>query len=362
MGLRKNIAYLPGDGIGPEVLGESMKILDAIARKYDHEFIITEGLIGGAAIDETGNPLPERTINICQDADAILLGAVGLPKFDLNPDSGLRPEQGLLALRKALDLYINIRPVTVFSSMVNSSVLKPEIAKGVDLIIYRELSSGIYFGDKIEFNQDTGFASDLCTYSRKEISRIAHPAFQLASKRNNKICLVDKANVMATSRLWRKTVMDIAQQYPDVKLDFMYVDNAAMQIMLNPSQFDVILTSNMFGDILSDLSSILSGSLGLLPSSSIGTMNALFEPVHGSYPQATGKDIANPLAAILSVKMMFDYFELFEEANNIIRAVEDVLSGGFGTEDMKPKKVVRSSELTRMITSAIVLEKQHQFI
>lgn len=362
MGVRKNIAYLPGDGIGPEVLGEGMKILDAIARKYNHEFIITKGLIGGVAIDETGSPLPERTIQICQESDAILLGAVGMPKFDLDPNSSIRPEQGLLALRKALDLYINIRPVTVFSSMVNSSVLKPEIAKGVDLVIFRELSSGIYFGEKMEANQESGYASDLCEYNHEEISRVSHAAFKRALKRRKRLCLVDKANVMATSRLWRRSVMEIAQHYPEVELDFMYVDNAAMQIILNPSQFDVILTSNMFGDILSDLSSILAGSLGLLPSSSIGAKNALFEPVHGSYPQAAGKDIANPLASILSVKMMFEYFGLFDEADTIFGAVKNVLSKGYGTVDMAPEKVLPSSKLTRLITSSIVLEKQYHQI
>src|SRR5580765_6778071 len=309
--MKKNIVIIEGDGIGPEVTRQSLKILNAVAEKFHHSFDYTYCLMGAIAIDETGNPLPDETIEACLNSDAILFGAIGHPKYDNDPGAKVRPEQGLLKLRKTLQLFANIRPVTTYPSLHHLSPLKPRIIEGVDFIIFRELTGGIYFGKK-ELNEAGTQASDDCIYNREEIERIAHVAFQYAQQRRKKLTLVDKANVLETSRLWRKIVQELAAQYPDVKLDFLFVDNAAMQIILNPAQFDVILTENMFGDIISDEASVISGSLGLLPSASIGKGAALFEPIHGSYPQAAGKDIANPIGSILSAAMMLDHFGLHQ--------------------------------------------------
>lgn len=333
--MNKNIAIIPGDGIGPEVTQQSIKILNAIAEKFGHEFNYTECLMGAIAIDKTGNPLPDETIEVCLNSDAILFGAIGDPKYDNDPTAKVRPEQGLLKIRKTLQLFANIRPVTTYPSLQHLSPLKSKQLEEVDFIIYRELTGGIYFGKK-EINEEQTEASDLCTYNKTEIERIAHLAFKAAQSRRKKLTLVDKANVLETSRLWRKTVQEIAPSYPGVKVDYMFVDNAAMQIIVNPKQFDVMLTENMFGDILSDEASVISGSLGLLPSASIGNSSALFEPIHGSYPQAAGKDIANPLGSVLSAAMMLDYFELREEANLIRKAVEWTIEHGMVTKDLDP--------------------------
>ncbi|MDX1407174.1 MAG: 3-isopropylmalate dehydrogenase, partial [Saprospiraceae bacterium] len=330
----KHVAVLPGDGIGPEVMRQGLRVLQAVSEKYGFQFTFQEGLIGGAAIDETGSPLPPETLRICEHADAVLLGAVGVPKYDQDPAATIRPEQGLLGIRKALQLFLNIRPVTIFPAMQEQSVLKPHVLKNVDFVIYRELSSGIYFGEKKEATDDDPGASDLLAYTAKEITRVASKAFEAARQRRNKLCLVDKANVLASSRLWRKVIMGMTTSYADVDVDYMFIDNAAMQLVLNPAQFDVIVTSNMFGDILSDLGSAISGSIGVLPSASIGATSALFEPVHGSYPQAAGKDIANPLAMILSVRMMLDHFGMFEAATAVGSAVERCVNKGIGTPDM----------------------------
>ncbi|MDB5198794.1 MAG: leuB [Chitinophagaceae bacterium] len=330
-----NIAVIPGDGIGPEVTQQSIKILNAIAERFDHEFNYTYCLMGADAIDKTGNPLPDETIEVCLNSDAILFGAIGHPKYDNDPTAKVRPEQGLLKLRKTLQLFANIRPVTTYPSLQHLSPLKSKQLEDVDFIIYRELTGGIYFGKK-ETNEDQTEASDLCTYNKTEIERIAHLAFKAAQSRRKKLTLVDKANVLETSRLWRKTIQEIAPSYADVTVDYMFVDNAAMQIIVNPKQFDVMLTENMFGDILSDEASVISGSLGLLPSASIGNSSALFEPIHGSYPQAAGKDIANPLGSILSAALMLDHFNLKEEATLLRKAVEWTVEHGMVTKDLDP--------------------------
>src|SRR5215212_7042223 len=319
--MRKNIAVILGDGIGPEVTKQSIKVLNAVGERFEHEFYYTYALMGADAIDKTGNPLPDETLETCMDSDAILFGAIGHPKFDNDPTAKVRPEQGLLKLRKSLGLFANIRPVAAFQTLHHLSPLKSQQLEGVDFVVYRELTGGIYFGKK-EVNEDYTEASDLCIYNKTEIERIAHLAFKAAQVRKKKLTLVDKANVLETSRLWRKVVQEVAASYADVKVDYMFVDNAAMQIILNPKQFDVILTENMFGDIISDEASVISGSLGLLPSASIGNKLALFEPIHGSYPQAAGKNIANPIGSILSAAMMLDHFQMHVEAVLIRDAIQ----------------------------------------
>lgn len=333
--MNKKIAVIPGDGIGPEVTNQSVKVLDAVAKRFGHQFDYRYAVMGAIAIDQTGNPLPDATIDICLESDAILFGAIGDPKYDNNPAATVRPEQGLLKLRKVLQLYANIRPIDTYKALQHMSPLKAKQLENVDFVIFRELTGGIYFGKK-ELNAEGTVAVDECTYSKEEIERIAHLAFQYAQKRKKKLTLVDKANVLETSRLWRKVVQQLAATYADVVVDYMFVDNAAMQIILNPAQFDVVLTENMFGDIISDEASVLSGSLGLLPSASVGNTVALFEPIHGSYPQAAGKDIANPLGSILSAAMLLDHFELRQEAIAVRRAVEWTLVNGFVSKDIDP--------------------------
>ena len=334
--MKFNIAVIPGDGIGPEVINQAKKALDAVADVYDHVFLYTEAQMGACAIDETGNPLPDKTLEICKKSDAILFGAIGDPKYDNDPTAKVRPEQGLLKLRKELGLYCNVRPVKAYDKLIANSPLKREIIAGTDISIFRELTGGIYFGVK-ELSEDGLTAFDGCSYSVEEISRVSHFAFKAAQNRRKKLTLVDKANVLETSRLWRKTVTEIAKEYKDVTLEFLFVDNAAMQMILNPKQFDVILTENLFGDIISDEASVIGGSIGLLASSSIGDKSALFEPIHGSFPQAKGKDIANPLASILSAAMLLEHLGLHDEANAIEIAVEKSLELGITTEDIKGK-------------------------
>jgi len=334
--MKLKIAVLPGDGIGPEVTAQSVKVLKAIAQEFDHSFQFKYESVGAIAIDEFNDPLPKKTLDLCKACDAILFGAIGDPKYDHNPSAKVRPEQGLLKLRKALGLYANIRPVTAYSTLLNKSPLKREIIKGTDISIFRELTGGIYFGEK-QLSDDGNTASDLCVYSRFEIERIAHLAFKAAQTRKHKVTLVDKANVLETSRLWRKVVTEVAKDYKDVKLDFLFVDNAAMQMILNPTQFDVILTENMFGDIISDEASVIGGSIGLLASASVGDKHAMFEPIHGSYPQAKGLGIANPIASILSAAMLLEHFELFEEAELIREGVEKSLKLNITTPDLNTK-------------------------
>ena len=350
--MNKNIVVIEGDGIGPEVTRQSIRVLNAIGERFDHKFNYTFRLMGAIAIDKTGNPLPDETIEACLNSDAVLFGAIGHPKYDNDPTAKVRPEQGLLKLRKSLQLFANIRPIITYSSLHHLSPLKSKQLEGIDFIIYRELTGGIYFGKK-ELNTDGNQAIDECIYSREEIERIAHLAFQHARQRRKKLTLVDKAHVLETSRLWRKVVQEIAKQYADVIVDYMFVDNAAMQIILNPKQFDIVLTENMFGDILSDEASVLSGSLGLLPSASMGKGAALFEPIHGSYPQAAGKDIANPLGSILSTAMMLDYFNLKEEAALVREAVSWTLLNAFVTKDIDPVNFYFTSTLGELISDYV---------
>lgn len=352
--MKKNIAVIPGDGIGPEVTQQSIKILNAIEEKYNHQFNYTYCLMGAAAIDKTGNPLPDQTIEACIDNDAILLGAIGHSKYDNDPSAKVRPEHSLLKIRKTLQLYANIRPVTTYTSLHHLSPLKPQQLKNVDFIIFRELTGGIYFGNK-ELREDGTKASDECIYTKEEIERVAHLAFHFAQKpeRRKKVTLVDKANVLETSRLWRKVVQEIAKEYSDVQVDYMFVDNAAMQIILNPKQFDIILTENMFGDILGDEASALTGSLRLLPSASVGRSSALFQPVHGSYPQAAGKDTANPVGSILSAAMMLEYFNLKEEAQEVRNAVGWTLEHDFVTKDIDPVNSYFTSTIGDLIVDYI---------
>ncbi|SMO40099.1 3-isopropylmalate dehydrogenase [Solitalea koreensis] len=331
--MKKKIAVLSGDGIGPEVVAQAIKVLNAIAGKYNHTFEYTEALAGAIAIDVTGNPMPDETLKVCLESDAILFGAIGDPKYDNDPNAKVRPEQGLLKIRKEMGLFCNIRPVTTYDSLIDKSPLKEDRIKGADLVVYRELTGGIYFGEKGRKNNDTT-AYDNCEYSVIEIERIAKPAFEAARARRKKLTLVDKANVLETSRLWRDVVKKMASEYPDVEVDYLFVDNAAMQMIVNPVQFDVILTENMFGDIISDEASVITGSLGLLASASMGAKTAMFEPCHGSYPQAAGKNVANPVAAILSAAMMLDHFQLFDEANCIRKAVKKSIDEGIATVDI----------------------------
>ena len=350
--MKKNIAVIEGDGIGPEVTRQSIRVLDAIAEQFDHEFNYEYCLLGAVAIEKTGTPLPKETIDVCLDSDAILFGAIGHPKYDNDPTAKVRPEQGLLGLRKALQLFANIRPISTYPTLQHLSPLKAKNTEGVDFVIFRELTGGIYFGNK-KTNEDLTEASDECKYTRPEIERIAKLAFQYAQQRKKKLTLVDKANVLETSRLWRKVVQEMTSSYKDVSVDFLFVDNAAMQIILNPKQFDVILTENMFGDIISDEASVISGSLGLLPSASVGNRTALFEPIHGSYPQAAGKDIANPIGSILSAAMLLEHFGLDKEAAMVREAVEWTLSNGFVTKDIDPINFYFTSTLGELISDYV---------
>ena len=350
--MKKHITVIEGDGIGPEVTKQAIRVLDAIAQQYKHEFTYGYHLMGADAIDKTGNPLPDETIEACLNSDAILFGAIGHPKYDNDPSAKIRPEQGLLKLRKSLQLFANIRPVSTYPSLQHLSPLKREKLEGVDFIIFRELTGGIYFGKK-ELSEDGTRASDDCVYTRDEIERVADLAFQYAQKRKKKLLLVDKANVLETSRLWRKVVQEMATRYTEIKVEYMFVDNAAMQIIINPKQFDVVLTENMFGDILSDEASVLSGSLGLLPSASIGKGAALFEPIHGSYPQAAGKDIANPLGSILSAAMLLDHFGLKEEAEQVRNAVNWTLQNSFVTKDIDPVNFYFTSTIGELISDYV---------
>lgn len=350
--MEKKIAIIFGDGIGPEVTRQSIKVLNAIASKYQHTFKYSYGLMGAIAIDKTGEPLPQHTIDICRQSDAVLFGAIGHPKYDNDPSVKVRPEQGLLKLRTELQVFANIRPVTTYSSLHHLSPLKEKQLQYVDFIIYRELTGGIYFGKK-ELNETQTEATDLCIYHIDEIKRIAHLAFNAAMQRRKKLTLVDKANVLETSRLWRKTIQALALSYPEVEVEYMFVDNAAMQIIVNPKQFDIILTENMFGDILSDEASVIPGSLGLLPSASIGDTAALFEPIHGSFPQAAGKDVANPVGSILSAAMMLDHFELNHEAGEVREAVAWTLSHGFVSHDIDPANAHYTSTIGDFISDYI---------
>lgn len=357
--MKLKIAALPGDGIGPEVTAQAIKAMQAVADTYGHTFEFNEAPVGAVAIDKTGNPLPEETLSLCEQSDAVLFGAIGDPKYDNNPNAEVRPEQGLLRLRKSLGLFANIRPIKAYPTLLDKSPLKKHIIENTDMMIYRELTGGIYFGEKKQ-SEDGSVASDLCEYSEAEIERITHLAFKAARSRRKKITLVDKANVLESSRLWRSVVTDIGRSYDDVTLDFLFVDNAAMQLILNPRQFDVVLTENMFGDILSDEGSVIGGSIGLLASASIGTENALFEPIHGSFPQARGKDIANPVAAILSAAMLLEHFGLAEEGSTVKAAVESALAKNVVTPDLNPESKLGTDCIGEYIANYILNTDEEQ--
>lgn len=332
------VAVLPGDGIGPEIIDQAVRVLKAVGRKYKREFEFVEGLVGGAAYDAVGCPLPAETLDLCRSSDAVLLGAVGGPKWDELP-AHLRPEAGgLLSLRKELGLYLNLRPVKVFPALVNASPLKPEVVGGVDLLVVRELTGGLYFGRKYRESLPGGGMRvvDTLEYTTAEIERVARAAFELAGKRRGKVTSVDKANVLESSRHWREVVTAVGKEYPGVELEHMYVDNCAMQLVKNPGQFDVLVTENMFGDILSDQASVLAGSLGMLASASLGGGRAgLYEPAHGSAPDLAGRQLANPIATILSAAMLLHFsLDLEEEASCIERAVSKVLDLGYRTADL----------------------------
>lgn len=332
--MKKNIAVLAGDGIGPEVVDQALKVVKAIEKKFNHEFTYTPALVGAVAIDAVGDPYPAATHEICMKSDAVLFGAIGHPRFDNDPKATVRPEQGLLRMRKMLGLYANIRPITTFKSLIHKSPLKTELVDGADFIVLRELTGGIYFGEKGR-SADRNTAFDTCTYTKDEVIRITKLAFEYARKRNKRVTAVDKANVLETSRLWRETVQELHKEYSDIELDFMFVDNAAMQLVTWPKKFDVVVTENMFGDILTDEASVITGSLGLLPSASVGIHTSVFEPIHGSYPQAAGKNIANPLGTILSAALMFEYSLGMPEAGKLIRdAVDASIAAGIVTVDI----------------------------
>lgn len=326
------IAVLAGDGIGPEISAEGVKVMKAVCSKFGHQVTFTEALCGAAAIDAVGNPFPEETLKACQDADAVLFSAVGDPRFDNNPNAKVRPEQGLLAMRKQLGLFANIRPVQTFDCLIHKSPLKDELVRGADFVCIRELTGGMYFGEKKEGDD---YAYDTNAYSRREVERILKVAFEYAQRRRKHLTVVDKANVLASSRLWRKVAQEMAPQYPDVQTDYMYVDNASMRMIQDPKFFDVMVTENTFGDILTDEGSCISGSMGLLPSASTGESTPVFEPIHGSWPQAKGLNIANPLAQILSVAMLFEYFNLKEEGALIRHAVDASLESNVRTPEIQ---------------------------
>ncbi len=331
-----NIAVLPGDGIGPEIIAQALEVTKAICNKFNHTLNYKTGLVGACAIDTTGNPYPDETHELCMQSDAVLFGAVGDLRFDNNPNAKVRPEQGLLAMRKKLGLYANLRPVTTFEALIDKSPLRTDIVKGTDFMCIRELTGGLYFGRPQGRSEDGNVAYDTCVYSREEIERIVKLAYEYAMKRRKKVTVIDKANVLATSRLWRETAKEIAAQYPEVETEFMFVDNAAMRLIQWPTSFDVMVTENMFGDILTDEGSVITGSLGLLPSASVGVHTSLFEPIHGSWPQAAGKNIANPLATILSAAMMFEYaFGLMEEGKLIREAVSASMAANVRTPDIQ---------------------------
>jgi len=352
--MKLNIAVLPGDGIGPEIVEQAKKVLDAVFAKKGHEAIYTEALVGATAIDKTGNPYPDETHELCMKSDAVLFGDIGDPKYDNDPKAKVRPEQGLLAMRKKLGLYANIRPVATFPSLLHKSPLRADLVEGADFVAIRELTGGIYFGRPQGRSEDGQTAYDTSVYTTEEIERITRLAFDFAMKRRKKLTVVDKANVLATSRLWRETVQSIAPDYPEVEVEYMFVDNAAMQLIQWPKRFDVMVTENMFGDILTDEASVITGSLGLLPSASIGLHTSVFEPIHGSYPQAAGKNIANPLATILSGALMLESaFELKEEAQMIRKAVDASLEQGKVTEDLDKENAISTSEVGDWIAEYI---------
>lgn len=356
--MKRNILVIPGDGIGPEVTQWGKAVLEQIAISFDHEFTFDEALMGHAAIEATGNPLPDETLEKAKKSDAILFGAVGHAKYDNDPSLKVRPEQGLLKIRKELGLYANLRPILLFDELLNASSIKAHILRGTDILFFRELTGDVYFGEKTR-SEDKNTASDLMIYHKYEVERIAHKAYEAAMQRGRKLCSVDKANVLESSRLWRETVQEIAKQYPEVETQHLFVDNAAMQLIKDPKQFDVVLTANLFGDILTDEASQIAGSMGMLASASIGDGTGFFEPIHGSAHDITGKDLANPLASILSVALMLEIsFGLKEEAQLIISTIDRVLKDGYRTSDIaddstSPYKVLGTQDMGKLVLKFI---------
>jgi 3-isopropylmalate dehydrogenase len=353
--MRINIAVLSGDGIGPEIVSQALNVVKTVCSVYNHDLHYESALVGAVAIDACGNPYPDSTHELCLNSDAVLFGAIGSPKYDNDPSAKVRPEQGLLAMRKKLGLYANIRPVATFPQLLHRSPLRRDLVEDADFVCIRELTGGIYFGRPQGRSEDGNTAYDTCVYTRDEIERIVHLAYKYAQRRRKQLTIVDKANVLSTSRLWRQVSQDIEKEYPDVKTEYMFVDNAAMQIIQYPKRFDVVVTENMFGDILTDEASVITGSLGMLPSASIGVHTSVFEPIHGSYPQAAGKDIANPLATILSAALMFEYaFGLKNEAECIRKAVDKSLNAGIVTEDIAVEgKAAKTSEVGEWICNQV---------
>ena len=335
--MKKHILVIPGDGIGPEVTTWGKAVLESIAKQYGHDFTYDEALMGHAAIEATGSPLPDDTLAKAKASDAILFGAVGHAKYDNDPSAKVRPEQGLLKIRKELGLYANLRPIVLFDELLDASSLKPEILKGTDILFFRELTGDVYFGEK-KRSDDRNTGSDLMIYHRYEVERIAIKAYEAAMVRSKRLCSVDKANVLETSRLWREVVQEIAPKYPEVETEHMFIDNAAMQLVKNPKKFDVVLTANLFGDILTDEASQIAGSMGMLASASIGDGTGFFEPIHGSAHDIAGQNKANPLASILSVALMLEIsFGLKEEAKKVTNAVDQTLKAGYRTGDIADK-------------------------
>jgi len=354
MGKSYKLGIIKGDGIGPEIINEAINVLDATASKFGFNLEYEEFLLGGAAIDETGVPLPQETINGVKRVDAVLFGAIGGPKWD-NLERHLRPESGLLGLRKEMGTFANLRPAIVYDELVNASTLKPNVVSGVDIMVVRELTGGIYFGQPREYSKEKAY--NTMVYTNEEIKRIAKVAFDIAMKRDKRVCSVDKANVLEVSQLWREVVEEVAKEYPEVELTHMYVDNAAMQLIKEPKQFDVIVTGNIFGDILSDAASMLSGSIGLLPSASVGNKVGLYEPIHGSAPDIAGQGIANPIATIASAAMLLRYeLNETEAADAIENAIKKVLADGYRTGDIgafDAKEIVSCSEMGSIIANYV---------
>nr|WP_249665465.1 3-isopropylmalate dehydrogenase [Mucilaginibacter sp. Bleaf8] len=360
MGIKKHILVIPGDGIGPEVTTWGKAVLEQIATEYGHEFTFDEALMGHVAIEATGNPLPDETLEKAKASDAILFGAVGHAKYDNDPSAKVRPEQGLLKIRKELGLYANLRPIMLFDELLDASSLKPEVLRGTDILFFRELTGDVYFGEKNR-SEDRNTASDLMIYHRYEVERIATKAFEAARARSKRLCSVDKANVLESSRLWREVVQELAKQYPDVETEHMFIDNAAMQLVKNPKKFDVVLTANLFGDILTDEASQIAGSMGMLASASIGDGTGFFEPIHGSAHDIAGQNKANPLASILSVALMLEIsFGLQDEAKRITSAIDKALKDGYRTGDIADANTDQSKILGTDAMGQKVLEYLQQ--
>lgn len=356
MGVEKKILVIPGDGIGQEVTSWGKRVLETIAENFKHKFTFDEGIMGHVAIEATGNPLPDETLEKARKSDAILFGAIGHAKYDNNPTLKVRPEQGLLKIRKELGLYANLRPIKLFDDLLHASSIKPEILQGADILFFRELTGDVYFGEK-KRSEDRSSASDLMIYHKYEVERIARRAYEAARTRRKKLCSVDKANVLEASRLWREVVQEIAKEYPDVETEHMFIDNAAMQLIKDPKRFDVVVTGNLFGDILTDEASQIAGSMGMLASASVGDTIGFYEPIHGSAHDIAGKGLANPLASILSAALLLDIsFGLKDEAQRVIRAVDATLRQGYRTMDIATKQTPNQFVLGTDAMGAKVLD------